>query len=138
MYIMHKYQYTDLFTISLDKVHGLVYNIDSERQKPFTKKYNIRKAVMIMANNEMKSMIKELKEYKLLKEEAEARIAELENALKAEMKAAETDKMTIDEYKLSLTKITTQRIDSKTLKEELPDIYNRYSKSSTYERFTVR
>lgn len=91
-----------------------------------------------MANNEMKSMIKELKEYKLLKEEAEARIAELENALKAEMKAAETDKMTVDEYKLSLTKITTQRIDSKTLKEELPDIYNRYSKSSTYERFTVR
>ena len=37
-----------------------------------------------MANNEMKSMIKELKEYKLLKEEAEARIAELENELKAE------------------------------------------------------
>ena len=87
---------------------------------------------------EMKSMIKELKEYKLLKEEAEARIAELEAALKAEMKAAEADKMTVDEYKLSLTLVTTQRIDSKALKEHQPDIYNEYAKSSSYERFTVK
>ncbi len=93
---------------------------------------------MIMANNEMKSMIKELKEYKLLKEEAEARIAELENELKAEMRAANADKMTVDEYKLSLTTVTTQRIDSKALKAEQPDIYDKYAKDSTFERFTVR
>lgn len=87
---------------------------------------------------EMKSMVKELKEYKLLKEEAEARISELENALKAEMRAADTDKMTVDEYKLSLSIVTTQRIDSKSLKEEQPDIYEQYAKSSQYERFTVK
>ena len=87
---------------------------------------------------EMKSMVKELKEYKLLKEEAEARISELENALKAEMRAADTDKMTVDEYKLSLAIVTTQRIDSKSLKEEQPDIYEQYAKSSQYERFTVK
>lgn len=87
---------------------------------------------------EMKSMVKELKEYKLLKEEAEARISELEAALKAEMRAADTDKMTVDEYKLSLVMVTTQRIDSKSLKEEQPDIYEQYAKSSQYERFTVK
>lgn len=87
---------------------------------------------------EMKSMVKELKEYKLLKEEAEARISELEAALKAEMRAADTDKMTVDEYKLSLVMVTTQRIDSKSLKEEQPDIYDKYSKESSYERFTVK
>lgn len=91
-----------------------------------------------MANTELKAMVKELKEYKLLKEEAEARIAELENALKAEMRAADTDKMTVDEYKLSLSIVTTQRIDSKSLKEEQPDIYEQYAKSSQYERFTVK
>lgn len=91
-----------------------------------------------MANNEMKSMIKELKEYKLLKEEAEARIAELETQLKAEMKAAETDSMMVDEYKLTLTMVTTQRVDAKALKAEKPDIYEEYAKASTYERFTVR
>lgn len=87
---------------------------------------------------EMKAMVKELKEYKLLREEAEARIAELETALKAEMRAADADKMTVDEYKLTLTLVTTQRIDSKALKEQKPDIYNEYAKSSSYERFTVR
>ena len=87
---------------------------------------------------EMKEMVKELKEYKLLREEAEARISELETALKAEMKAADTDKMMVDEYKLSLATVTTSRIDGKALKEELPDIYTKYSKPSTYERFTVK
>lgn len=88
--------------------------------------------------NDLHNMVKELKEYKLLKEEAEAKIAELENALKAEMHEAEADKMVVGEYKLSLVTITTQRVDSKSLKEEQPDIYDKYSKSSTYERFTVR
>lgn len=87
---------------------------------------------------EMKAMVKELKEYKLLREEAEARIAELETALKAEMKAADLDKMTVDEYKLSLAIVTTQRVDSKALKEEQPDIYDKYARASTYERFTVK
>ena len=91
-----------------------------------------------MANTELKAMVKELKEYKLLKEEAEARISELENALKAEMRAADTDKMTVDEYKLSLAIVTTQRVDSKALKEEQPDIYDKYARASTYERFTVK
>lgn len=91
-----------------------------------------------MANNDMKLMIKELKEYKLLKEEAEARIAELEGVLKAEMRAANADKMTVDEYKLSLTMVTTQRIDSKALKDEQPAIYDKYTKTGTFERFTVR
>lgn len=87
---------------------------------------------------EMKALIKELKEFKLLKEEAEARISELENLLKAEMKAADTDKMTVDEYKLSLVVVTTQRIDSKALKEQQPDVYNEFAKSSSYERFIVK
>lgn len=90
-----------------------------------------------MANSEMKSMVKELKQYKLLKEEAEARIAELESQLKAELKAADTDNMQVDEYKLTLTMVTTQRVDTKALKAEYPDIYDAYAKSSTYERFTV-
>ena len=91
-----------------------------------------------MTKNEIHATVKELKEYKLLKEEAEARIAELEAALKAEMKAADTTKMTVDEYKLTLSTVTTQRHDSKALKAEQPDVYDKYAKASTFERFTVR
>lgn len=91
-----------------------------------------------MTNNELHAMVKELKEYKLLKEEAEARIAELEAIVKAEMHSQELDKMVVGEYKLTLTTVTSNRIDSKALKEQEPDVYSAFVKPSTYERFTVR
>ena len=91
-----------------------------------------------MTNNELHAMIKELKEYKLLKEEAEAEIAELETIVKAEMHSQELEKMVVGEYKLSLTTVTSSRIDSKALKEQEPEIYSAFVKPSTYERFTVR
>ncbi len=91
-----------------------------------------------MNTNELHAIIKEIKEYKLLKEEAEARIAELESVVKAEMHSQELNKMVIGEYKLSLTTVTSNRIDSTALKEKEPEIYNAFVKPLIYERFTVR
>lgn len=91
-----------------------------------------------MSNQEMHNVIRELKEFKLFKEEAEARIAELENVIKDEMKSQELDKMTVGEYKVALTQISSKRVDSKALQEKRPDIYALFVKASTYERLTVR
>lgn len=91
-----------------------------------------------MSNNELHTVIKELKEYKLLKEEAEARISELETIIKSEMRIQELDKMVIGEYKCSLAMVTTNRIDSKALQEKEPTIYTAFLKVSSYERLTVR
>lgn len=91
-----------------------------------------------MNNNDLHSVIKELKEFKLLKEEAEARITELENIIKSEMKSQELDKMNVGEYKCSLKMVTSNRIDSKALQENRPDIYSIFVKPSTYERLTIR
>ena len=91
-----------------------------------------------MSNPELHAVIKELKEYKLLKEEAEARIAELENIIKSEMKEQDTNKLVVGEYKCSLAVITSNRIDSKALQENRPDIYSIFVKPSTYERLTIR
>lgn len=91
-----------------------------------------------MSNNDLHSVIKELKEFKLLKEEAEARISELENIIKPEMKEQDTNKMVIGEYKCSLAVVTSNRIDSKALQENRPDIYSIFVKPSTYERLTVK
>ena len=91
-----------------------------------------------MSTNELHAVIKELKEYKLLKEEAEARISELENIVKSEMRTQELDKMVIGEYKCSLAMVTTNRIDSKALQEKEPTIYTAFLKASSYERLTVR
>lgn len=51
-----------------------------------------------MSRNELHSIIKELKEYKNLKEEAEARISELEATIKAHMTEQDTDTLIIDEF----------------------------------------
>ena len=91
-----------------------------------------------MSINEMHSTIKELKEWKLLKEEAEAKIAELETAIKDEMRATEQQKMVVGEYKVSLATVTSNRVDSKALQENRPDIYNLFVKPTTYERLTVK
>lgn len=91
-----------------------------------------------MSNHELHAVIKELKEYKLLKEEAEARISELENLVKAEMKSQNTEKMSIGEYKCSLATVTTNRIDSKALQENRPEIYSLFIKTSSFERLTVK
>lgn len=91
-----------------------------------------------MSMNELHAIVKELKEFKLLKEEAEARIAELETIIKDTMKSQEKDKLEIGEYKCSLATITSSRVDGKALKEQFPDVFSRFSKSSSYERLTVR
>lgn len=91
-----------------------------------------------MSNNDLHSVIKELKEFKNLRDEAEARIAELESIIKSEMKSQELDKMIVGEYKCSLAMVTSNRIDSKALQENRPDIYSIFVKPSTYERLTIR
>lgn len=91
-----------------------------------------------MSTNEMHAIIKELKEYKLLKEEAEARISELESQIKSEMKALETDTLINGEYKCKLTTVNTKRLDSKALQEAHPEIYVSFVKPSSYERLTVK
>lgn len=90
-----------------------------------------------MSQNELYSTIKELREYKRLKEEAEAKIAEFEAIIKAEMRERQVDKMTIGDYKLSLTTVSNKRVDSKALQTAYPDIYGEFLKTSTYERFVV-
>lgn len=91
-----------------------------------------------MSNQALHDTIKELKEYKLLKEEAEARIAELESVIKDEMKKQELEKMVVGEFKCSLATVTSKRVDSKALQENRPDIYALFVKASSYERLTVR
>lgn len=91
-----------------------------------------------MSNNELHAVIKELKEFKLLKEEAEAKISELESIVKSEMRSLEAEKLTVSEYKCSLATVTSNRIDSKALQEKEPAIYTAFLKTSSYERLTVR
>ncbi len=91
-----------------------------------------------MSTQEMHEIIKKLKEYKLLKEEAESIISELECQIKTEVKALDTDTLINGEYKCKLTTVNTNRLDSKALKEVHSDIYVSFVKPPSYERLTVK
>ena len=89
-----------------------------------------------MSANEIQSKARELKELKVMKEELEAEIAAIEDALKAAM--GEKEEMFCGEYKLTYQTVTSSRFDSTAFKKEHADLAAAYTKSTTYRRFSVR
>ena len=79
--------------------------------------------------------IRELKEMKLMREELDAEIAAIEDAIKAEMGSSE--ELTAGPYKVTWKPVTSSRLDTKALRAELPDVAARYMTTTTIRRFCV-
>lgn len=62
--------------------------------------------------------------------------AEIENNLKLEM--ADAEFATVQDYAVSWKNVTTNRIDTKALKKDLPEISQKYTKPSLSRRFAVK
>lgn len=62
----------------------------------------------------------------------------LENKLKHYMLSHEADELTSSEFKVTWEVVSRTSIDSKMLKKEMPEVYEKYSKVSTSKRFTVK
>lgn len=69
-------------------------------------------------------------------EELETNLNECENKLKEMLQNSEIG-MT-DNYKVTWKSISSNRIDSKALKNDYPDIYKKYSKESSYRKFSIK
>lgn len=78
----------------------------------------------------------ELAKYSRMKEELEVIIEGLKNDIKQYMTANDIDTLTGDEHKATYKQVISNRIDSTTLKKELPEIAKRYTKPVTSARFT--
>ena len=70
-----------------------------------------------MSANEMTSKIRELKELKAMADELAAEITAIEDSIKAEMTARNTEEMTVDVYKIHWTKVLSNRFDSSVFKK---------------------
>lgn len=68
--------------------------------------------------------------------QSETDLAEWENRLKALL--GDRAKGRIADRVVSWTNITSERIDTKKLRAELPDIYSEYTRPSVYRRFAVK
>ena len=83
----------------------------------------------------MEGKVKELMELKRMKEELEAEITMVEEAIKAVMGDEET--LLAGVYKVSWKVFTSSRLDTTALKKALPDVAAAYTKTTTARRFSV-
>jgi len=90
-----------------------------------------------MERAEIISKVRELKELKAMAEELAAEIGTIEDLLKAEMVARDTEEITVDVFKVRYTTVTSNRIDTTAIKKEMPEIAAKYTKQSITRRFSV-
>ena len=88
-----------------------------------------------MSINEMERKARELRELQALIEEATAEVEALKDAIKAPMGDAE--EVHAGEYKITWKAVTASRIDTTALKKALPEVAERFTKTTTARRFCV-
>lgn len=78
-----------------------------------------------------KEVVKQIVDFQKLKLEMDLKEKELKNSLKEAMEACGITKWTTDGLCATITSASTRTtLDNKRLKEELPDVYEEYSKTS--------
>jgi phage-related protein predicted endonuclease-like protein len=84
---------------------------------------------------DIEAKARELRQLQVLIEEAQEEAEALRDAIKAAMGDSET--VQAGEYKITWKPVTSIRIDTRALKEALPDVAERFKKETTVRRFTV-
>jgi Phage-related protein, predicted endonuclease len=88
-----------------------------------------------MSINEMEAKARELKELQRMQEELTAEISTLQDTIKAAM--GDQEQLTAGAYKIIWKPVTSSRMDTTALKKALPEIAERFTKTTTTRRFVV-
>jgi len=86
---------------------------------------------------EMDSKIKELRELRRMADELAGMIESIQDEIKATMTEMETETLTGADWKITWKPVTASRVDTKALKAALPDVVERFTKTTTTRRFCV-
>ena len=90
-----------------------------------------------MSINEMESKIRELRELRRMADEIAAEIETLQDAIKSEMTARNTDTLTGTDWKVTWKAVTSKRFDSAAFKKTHGELYEQYTKETTSKRFLI-
>lgn len=90
-----------------------------------------------MSANEMTAKVRELKELKAMAEELAQEITAIEDSIKAELTARNTEEMIVDVYKVRWTTVQSERLDTTAFKKALPDLAKQFTKTATTRRFSI-
>lgn len=88
-----------------------------------------------MSMNEIESKVRELRQLQALIEEATAEAETIKDAIKAVM--GDSEELRAGEYKITWKAVRASRLDSKALKAALPEVVERFTKTTTTRRFCV-
>ncbi|MBR1728191.1 MAG: hypothetical protein IJ728_01505 [Selenomonadaceae bacterium] len=87
-----------------------------------------------MTSFEIDSKVKELRELRRMAEDLAGMIDTIQDAIKAEMTAQNTDILTGADWKITWKEVKSSRIDTKRLEADLGDL-SEYKNVSIYKRF---
>lgn len=90
-----------------------------------------------MSTTELDRKVKDLRELRRMADELAAEIETAQDAIKAELSARGTDEARGTDWRITWKPVTSDRIDSKSLRVELPDVAARYMKQITTRRFVL-
>lgn len=90
-----------------------------------------------MTMYELTSKVEELKELKVMAEELSAEMTALEDAIKAEMAARDAEELQAGLFKVRYKTVESRRLDGKSLRKEMPELYERFSKAVVTRRFVI-
>ena len=90
-----------------------------------------------MSIYEIDAKVKELRELRNMEAEVKSAITAIEDALKAEMLAKNTDILSGKDYTITWKTVITNRFDSAAFKLTHADLFAPFSRSSTSRRFVI-
>lgn len=90
-----------------------------------------------MSNMEIQSKVNDLRELRRMAEELEAEITAIQDSIKAHMTASGVEELAGVDYKVTWKAVTSSRLDTTALRKALPDVAERFTKTSTTRRFCV-
>ena len=88
-----------------------------------------------MTERQIANRIKKIKELEKQAAELETQIEALKTEIKNEMNDSEI--LTACEFTVHYTNVTSNKLDTKSIKIELPDIYNKYTIQTHSRRFSI-
>ena len=88
-----------------------------------------------MSINELEAKVRELKELQTLIEEAQDEAEAIKDQLKAHM--GEREELRAGGYKITWKSVTSSRLDTTALRKALPEVAERFTRTSTTRRFVL-
>lgn len=90
-----------------------------------------------MSNTEIQSKVNELRELRRMADELAAEIEDAQDAIKAHMTAIDADTLSGVDYKITWKSVMSSRFDSTAFKKAMPELAERFTRSTTSRRFVV-